>query len=210
MNRTSIAVSSPEMGMRTVDAPARHHGFALAVLGRYKHWFASAGPAERVFKKKAAPEQNIYALQQMEFAPQMRLQLVFAGPDSVGPAPEQVVGPLAAPLILRTQRQETVWQTAPPSELASSAELSAPSRGKIAPPVARVFQQPAARQATPPAQEIVARDSEVFAKKHRVEWPARRNEPVALPAQEVDRVTEQVLRTIDRRVAAQRERRGRR
>jgi hypothetical protein len=209
MKRASIAVSHRHMGVQKATAlGARHQQFALALLDRYRHWLASARPAERIFKKEAGAAHHIFLQRAVEFSPQLRLKLVFAGGAPAGSPAERIVGPLAAPLFLRTERTETVWRT----DLAPAQTrwpISAPkSFMHVAPPVTRVFQHFAAQPAVAHPQPVAEENRTT--PRTPTAWPTRRNEPFKLPAPEVERVAEQVIRTIDRRVVAQRERMGRR
>ncbi len=79
----------------------------------------------------------------------------------------------------------------------------------VASPVTRVFQRFAAQPAAAAHAKPIAEEDRSTPRTPTA-WPARRNEPFKLPSPEIERVAEQVIRTIDRRVVAQRERMGRR
>lgn len=109
----------------------------------------------------------------------------------------------AARTIERTQRVEALPARAVAPQRAADASppdtAPRPAVALAAPAVARVMRQP----------NVVATPADTPVRAPRAAPPSSRPQPLSLPAHEIARVTDEVMRSIDRRLGAYRERRGR-
>jgi len=74
-------------------------------------------------------------------------------------------------------------------------------------PVRRIVHR--ARASEPERSECHTQDNSTVQDLRKKQKEAQKVQPPAIPSMDVNRLTEQVIREIDRRIASQRERRGR-
>jgi hypothetical protein len=207
----SMMVTSPEMRV------TQGHSTGVMQLverlqGRYQHWLAIEAPAERIVLANGGDEHHWHNTTAVEYAPQLRMELTFA---SASPSLyEEFNVPNAAfeRALERVERVETVLSPqAPSKEMSQFPALQARLAFSAAQPVERVVSAPR-RAVAEPAHKPPPTTTHPQLESHtlpKLEWPAA-PKPSMLPEPEVARVAEQVIRAIDRRALAQRERMGRR
>jgi hypothetical protein len=211
-NDSNMAVVSPSMAVTHVhESPA----FALvkSVAGRYRHWLSCERRPETIVRKNVGAQHHWHISRPLSHQPQFRIELAFASDSPAlhaDAAPESLV---FRTIFDRLQRHETIIErTNPKPDGSSPSSLRGTETDAIARPVERIVQsnRKATTSSPPEVHSDISHHEPTSASVTKGEWPSVRKEPITLPETEVSRLADQVIRTIDRRVLAQRERLGRR
>jgi hypothetical protein len=196
---------------RTGSLGARARAFASRIVARYGWSHAGLSPAACVFARVApaarAPQRVVHRHTHLRFAP--RIALAIESPAERGATETRgVTRPLARLVLFRSERIDRIERTR--RELVDRVfargvrhehedRPGARCEVSFAMPVQRVYRKPT-------VAAVVERDERPIPARVRTSSQAPR---LALSMSEVDQLTETVVRSIDRRLSAARERRGR-
>jgi hypothetical protein len=232
--RGGLGVVHP--GSLSLASASRAESFALAILARHASTFAGVVPVESVLR--ARPEADVANVFQMASALALRIQIVNqrlggraerqAAPPRLEATPRVVRAARARPpapsraiferVFAREQRIETVFERTPAAETQVPAKVSSPAppaTADWAPPLAMVLRRESPAVASPPGQPPPTHDAPSAPAWARAvtgdRAPLARSAATPaspLTASDLGRITDEVVRTIDQRIVAQRERKG--
>ena len=211
MNLMTASQSWHACVYRPVQCPAVD--IADRIRDRYRYWLAVEARPEQILRQNPSTGAHLRDDRSWHFAPELRLQLSFA---SIRPVAFQEIEPASRilPQVLsRSVRVETVGTS---SAFDSRSQDSTGARMETldlpaAKPIERVLvERPRSNDVQDARKSIKEEQSDLsgFRREDR-SWPVHKPEPFQIPAHEVSRLTGEVIRTLDRRTIALRERMGR-
>jgi hypothetical protein len=180
---------------------------AEAIAGRYQSWLAVLTPAERILQVNENAQHHYWRFSApMEYSPRLQIQVAFASGTLPVDQPISRATTVLRHLFERLDRFESV---AIERRIDSTSPVLLRPPGTVpAKPIERVVASSATAKEGLSKPSTADRSAAAQALPPSA-WPAARKE-VSLPEPEVARVAEHVLRSIERRAIAQRERQGRR